>query len=117
VPSEIGREEELSNKLADSKPLTDILQDILRHSPTLAKLFLQGIKLLALSTELRWRRSTSGRFDGKTYPTYFRFRELKDGEELARCKPRFTCRILLETNANDDLLHKDLDLGECSVGC
>jgi hypothetical protein len=111
------REEELSNKLADSKPLTDILQDILRHSPTLAKLFLQGIKISSpFPPTTGGGEGTSGRFEGRTYPTYFRFRELKDGEELRRdANLESRARILLETNANDDYFTRDLDAGECAV--
>ena len=39
------RREEIESKLTDQKPLTDVLKDLLRKSPTLASLFIQGPKL------------------------------------------------------------------------
>jgi hypothetical protein len=111
------REEELADKLADSKPLTDILQDILRHSPTLAKLFLQGIKIASpFPPTTGTGEGISDQFEGKTYPTYFRIRDLKYGEQLRRdAHLESRARILFETDANDDYFIRDLDHGECGV--
>ena len=40
-----GRQEEIEEKLVDSKPLEDMLAEMLKHSPTLSTLLLKGIKL------------------------------------------------------------------------
>ncbi len=111
------REEELADRLADSKPLSDILQDILRHSPTLAKLFLQGIKLSSpFPPSAGAGEGVGGRFDGKAYPTFFRFRGRKDGESLTRdANVGSRARIAFETDAIDDYFTRDLDPGQCSV--
>jgi hypothetical protein len=39
------RRAEIESKLSDQQPLTEILQDILKKSPTLSRLFVQGLKL------------------------------------------------------------------------
>lgn len=39
------REEDLENQLSDDKPLAEALEEILKRSPTLEKLFLQGKRL------------------------------------------------------------------------
>ena len=107
------RAEELSEKLADSKPLTNVLQDLLRNSPTLAKLFLQGLKLTSpFPPANTGGESMGGEFHGKTYPTYFRFRGMKDGEALVRdAHLGSRSRVALETDAADDYFMRDLDPG------
>jgi hypothetical protein len=108
------RSDELSEKLADSKPLVNVLQDILKNSPTLAKLFLQGVKLSSPFPPNSGSKvgGTAGEFHGKTYPTYFRFKGLRDGEQLVRdAHLGSRVRIALETDAEDDYFMRDLDPG------
>ncbi len=45
ILKEKRRREEIETKLSDQQPLTEILQDILKKSPTLSRLFVQGLKL------------------------------------------------------------------------
>jgi hypothetical protein len=107
------RAQELSEKLSDSKPLTNVLQDILKSSPTLAKLFLQGVKISSpFPPTAGAGEGTAGEFHGKTYPTYFRFKGLKTGETLVREAHLGTrCRVALETDAEDDYFMRELDPG------
>lgn len=107
------RSEELSEKLSDSKPLTNVLQDILRSSPTLAKLFLQGLKLPSpFPPSGGTGEGTAGEFHGKTYPTYFRFKGHKTGEPLTReAHLDSRTRIALETDAEDEYFMRELDTG------
>jgi len=105
------RSEELSEKLSDSKPLTDVLQGILNNSPTLAKLFLRGMKLTSPFPPANTAGDgPGGEFNGKTYPSYFRFKGLKDGEALRR-DAHFgsRARVALETDAEDDYFLRDID--------
>lgn len=107
------RAQELSEKLSDSKPLTNVLQDILKSSPTLAKLFLQGVKLPSpFPPSGGSGEGSAGEFHGKTYPTYFRFKGLKTSETLVREAHLGTrCRIPLETDAEDEYFMRELDPG------
>ena len=107
------RSEELSEKLADSKPLTTVLQDLLKNSPSLAKLFLQGLKLTSPFPPANTAGTGSGtEFHGKTYPTYFRFKGLSDREPLIRdAHLESRTRIALETDADDDYFMRELDAG------
>ena len=105
------RSEELSEKLSDSKPLTNVLQDILKNLPTLAKLFLHGVKLTSPFPPANAPGDgVGGEFHGKTYPTYFRFKGLKDSDTLKRVAHLGSrTRIALETDAEDDYFMRDLD--------
>jgi hypothetical protein len=111
------REAELADKLEDSKPLNDVLQSILKSSPTLAKLFLLGIKLPSpFPPAAGTGEGSGGTFLGKTYPTFFRFRGMKDGESLVRdAHLDSRTRITFETDAADDYLIRELDPGAFRV--
>src|SRR5262249_39383207 len=59
---------------------------------------------------------TGGEFKGKTYPTYFRFRGLGEGEVLTReAHIESQLRVAFETDAADDYLYRDLDPGSATL--
>jgi hypothetical protein len=104
------REEELSETLADSRPLVEVLQDIMRHSPALSQLFLQGLNMSAPFRHAGTGEGVSGNFQGKTYPTFFRFKGMADGETLVRdAHLDSRVRVAFETDASDDYFVRDLD--------
>lgn len=111
------RAQELADKLADSKPLTNVLEDLLRRSPTLAKLFLQGVKLSSpFPPSMGAGEGGAGEFRGKTYPTYFRFRGMASGEDLQRdAHVGSSVRVAFETDGADDYFVRDLDPGTADL--
>ena len=106
------REEELAEKLTDSKPLADVLRGILKHSPLLAKLFLAGQRLPSPFPPASGLGEGGAReFAGKTYPTFLRFKGLKAGVILERgVHVQSRARVSFETDAADDYLDRDLEL-------
>lgn len=63
------RREEIDSKLGDSKPLADVIEDILKKYPTLSKLFIDGARIpnpfkikVAKPDEI---------YEGMKFPTYF----------------------------------------------
>lgn len=115
------REQDISEKLADSKPLTDVLQDILRRSPSLAKLFLQGMKLpspFSLNTSgiEGGEKGTGGAFVGRHTPTYFHFKGKRPGDSLERqAHIGSRVRVQFETDAQDDYFIRDSMPGQFNV--
>jgi hypothetical protein len=105
------REEELAEKLTDSKPLADVLQGILKHSPTLAKLFLTGQKIPSpFPPTAGGGDGGAAEFAGKTYPTFLRFRGLKSHSILSRpVHAESRVRVAFETDAVDDYFDRELD--------
>src|SRR5437588_8875748 len=67
------RNEEIQSKLADEKPLEDILKSLLEHSPTLSALFLKGQRL-ANPFKTAQVTTQPREFQGKKHPTYFKFK-------------------------------------------
>lgn len=111
------RAKDLEEKLEDSKPLGDILQSLLKKSPTLSKLFLQGVQVSSpFPPGGGAGDGAASEFQGKTYPTFFRFRGMADGEALARdANIGSRTRIALETDAEDMYFIRDVDPGACRV--
>ena len=71
----------LREKLADQKPLEDVLRRILRGSDVLNRLFIRGDRLTGDDVILRKQSDT---FKGEPHPNYFRFKGLREGRTLQR---------------------------------
>jgi hypothetical protein len=111
------REEELADKLSDDKPLAEALEEILKRSPTLQKLFLQGQRVTSpFPQHGAGRGGGGGKFQGRPFPTFFRFKGKAQGEELKRSvRLDSRARVLFETDAEDIYFVRDLDPAEFSV--
>lgn len=115
------RSEEIASRMENSKPLEQILDSILKSSPSLSRLFKFGQRL---STPLRadtlqkeegggqGRLSGQGDFAAKTHPTYFRFHNRHDGERLTRnAEIDRRCRIKFDTDAPNDYFEREVLAG------
>jgi hypothetical protein len=84
---------------------------LLKHSPTLANLFLFG-----KHASNPFKQTKTGTEDkpyvGKTYPTYFKFKGKDPGANLNRdAHINMRCRIAFETDAVNDYLSRSIDPG------
>src|SRR5262249_47621536 len=66
---EIRRREEVKSRLQNSQPLVNVLQDILKTSPTLSRLFLQGLQLTHGNPGVTVRPADE--FVGSEFPSFF----------------------------------------------
>lgn len=78
------RKEEMEERLSDNQPLADAFKDILKSDPTLERLFLTGGSVSAPFSRQGSGEGTGGEFVGKKYPSYWRFKNKAQGEELHR---------------------------------
>lgn len=109
------RRDEIEKRLADSKPLEDVLGEILKDSPTLARLFLLGQRLSRPHKQTGGTGDNGGgpangraTFSGRPHPTFFRFHGRQDGAELDRnAELGRRCRIRFETDAANDYFSRD----------
>ena len=68
------RREELAARLEDTRPLTEILESLLRRSPTLAQLFLPGLHIFTPNETARGKSIRERPFQGQHFPTFFKFK-------------------------------------------
>lgn len=106
------RREEIESRLDDSKPLEDVLRPLIEKSPSLSNLFLKGVRM-SNPFKTRTVGAQDEVFEGKTYPTYFKFKGKKFGTELRQnCHINHRSRITFETDAVNDYLSRETDPGE-----
>lgn len=109
------RREETEARLADSKPLEDVLEMILKHSPSLANLFLLG-KRASNPFKTREVQESEKPFSGSRFPTYFKFKGKDYGLVLERETHRnMRCRISFETDADNDYFSRTLEAGDFAL--
>lgn len=109
------REEDIKDRLQDSKPLEDVLQSLLKKSPTLSSLFLQGMRM-PNPFKLQGTGGEPKKFKGKRFPTFFRFRNLKDDENLVRNSHlNQRVRLSFETDVGNDYFYRERDAGQLEL--
>ncbi len=109
ILKERRRREEIESKLNDQQPLIDVLQDILKNSPTLSRLFIQGLKLqnpfnpISVADEVAYK--------GKEFPTRFTLTKkyAHDNPKQAHLNSKFRVEFL--TDASNDYLDRSKDPG------
>jgi hypothetical protein len=109
------RREETEEKFADSKPLENILESLLQKSETLASLFLQGKRASNPFKSVKVQEEEKP-YQGKVYPTFFKFLGKEYGEELHRETPHnMRSRITFETDAVNDYFSRSIDPGRFTL--
>lgn len=107
------REERAAQRLEDDKPLADVLQGLLRSNPLLSKLFRQGLRLSApFPPSGGAGEGKSATFQGKRFPSYFRFKGRQTGEALRRdAGIGSRVRVAFDTDAVDDYFVRESSPG------
>jgi len=107
------RREYIENKIQDSKPLADVLENIIKKSPSLSSLFMKGVRI---KNPFKLNSVTEQEeFKGKVFPTYFKLSKqyLKEKPKICAINRRF--RIQYETDANNDYFNRDKEPGELTL--
>lgn len=109
------REEAISNKLDDEKPLEDVLSSVFKSSNVLSKLFITGERLpnpvnLGGGKEIET-------FEGKFDPTFFILFNKKNEEYVKEAQIGRKFRIKFKTDANNDFFSRDELPGKYTLTC
>lgn len=107
------RREDLEGMLQNSKPLVEVLNKIIKKSPSLTKLFTLG-QVIQNPFNLTGVGSQPD-FKGLRYPTYFRLSKQYSEEKPKYCNINRKYRIQFETDANNDYFNRDNDPGNFSL--
>ena len=112
------RQEAMTKKrLEADKPLIEALESVLKHDPTLSWLLLEGLGISSpFAPGGGVTPGVKAKFVGKKFPTFFRFRNLSDGETLSRDAHLGSgVRVAFETDAVDDYFSRTHERGTWAV--
>jgi hypothetical protein len=104
------RREEIESKLSDQQPLAEVLQDILKKSPTLSRLFVQGLKL-SNPFNLNGAANTV-EYSGKEFPTVFSLVKKFNHENPKQAHLNSKFRIEYRTDVANDYFDRSKNPGE-----
>lgn len=102
------RREEIQNRLTDDKPLQDVLDNILKQSPTLSQLLMRGNRL-SDPFKSQNAQSIPEEFIGQRFPTYF---DVRKKHEFRFYPINRRIRIQFETDAENNYFGREDDQGE-----
>lgn len=109
------QQEQRDVKLEDSKPLKTVLETMIKKSPILSQLFLEGTRI-SNPYRIMEVQEEDKPYDGKKYPTYFKFKGIEYGEILSRsCHINMRCKITFETDVVNDYFGREIDKGEFTL--
>ena len=107
------RREAIENNLQDSKPLVDVLENIIKKSPTLAALLIRGKQI---SNPFNMESVASQeKFKGKEFPTYFKSVKEFTEKKPKHCPINHEFRVQYETDAKNNYFHRDKDPGKLTL--
>ena len=105
------RREEVEARVAEDKPLEEVLRSLLNTNPSLALLLRDG-RRMRNPFRPRSEDPVDQPFIGKRYPSYFQFKGKKAGEKLKReCQVGKPVRIEFETDVENGYFSRDVDQG------
>ena len=108
--NEKRRREKIEGRLQDSKPLKEILQGILKKSPTLSLLFIEGKQLQNpfKATSI----ASEPEFYGKRFPSFFTLIGKMTEDQPKRCPINNSYfRVKFTTDAENDYFYRSNDCG------
>jgi hypothetical protein len=104
------RREDMQSKLEDSKPLADVLKDIIKKSPALASLFTLGNKIPNPFSIVTIKGT--GNFKGKKHPTFFTLMNENGHTFQKHCPINRRFRVQFKTDVENEYLLRDNSPGE-----
>jgi len=107
---ELRRREDIEGKLEDSKPLADIIEEILKKSPSLSKLFIQGVRLQN-PFKVEERAKPENKFEGVKFPTFFTLIKKFTEDHPKNSPVNVKIRVQYETDALNDYFDRDSEPG------
>lgn len=104
------RREEIEDKLQDSKPLAEAIESIIKKSPSLSKLFIEGVRVLNPFKVIE----TVGekKFEPRKFPSYFKLVKQYPESGPKQCPINRKFRVQFATDAENEYFNRDQEPGE-----
>jgi hypothetical protein len=103
------RREEIESKLSDQQPLAEVLENILKKSPTLSKLFVHGLKLTNPFNITGAAKAEE--YEGKTFPSLFTLTKKFSHENPKHAHQNSKFRVEYKTDVSNDYFDRSKDPG------
>lgn len=104
------RHEEIEDKITDPKSFVGVIEKVIKNSPSLSKLFIEGVKVTN-PFNINIPGIKEGEFKGKKFPTFFITKEFTI-KKPKHCSINQRLRIQLETDAENNYFTRDIGPGE-----
>ncbi len=107
------RQKLIEQQLDDARPLADALRDLVQKTPELEKILLSGAAISSpFPRNGEEEPEVHQNFQGRRFPTYFKFRGKDEGADLERdVNVDNQARIQFETDAEDDFFDRSSEPG------
>lgn len=110
------QQERMSQKLKDDRPLTDVLQALIKSSPNLTQLLRLGQRISAPFDTQPTGAAQEKEFKGEIYPTFFKLKGVEYGKLYKRtCPINNRMKLIFETDARDDYFRRRIERGNFSL--
>lgn len=107
------RHEAIKNKIQDSKPLAEVLENIIKKSPAFASIFSPGQRI---SNPFNLKGvGSSGMYEGKPNPTYFNLSKNYSAGHPKQCAINRQFRVQYETDAENNYFSRDENSGTLTL--
>jgi hypothetical protein len=107
------READIGKKISDDKPLAEILENMIKTSPTLSNLLITGVRVT--NPFNMTNVGTVDKFIGEKYPTFFNLKKKFPAEKAKGCPMNRKFRVQFETNAENDYFTRNDDPGHFNL--
>jgi hypothetical protein len=108
------KREAVEDVLGDSKPLAEVLEKIVRKSPSLSALLLEGSRIKN-PFKLTGAATAVEEFNGKEYPSYFKLKKIFTEDNPKKCELDRKFRIQFETDVENNYFERDRSPGNLSI--
>ncbi|MCX6682198.1 MAG: hypothetical protein NTY71_04350 [Methanoregula sp.] len=107
------KREAIQDKIENDKPLVDVIDKILKKSPTLSKLFIEGVRLPSPFNLVDSR--PIDKYKGQRFPTFFNLVEEYSINDPKVCPINRKFRVQFKTDAENDYFVRDNDSGDFNL--
>lgn len=107
------QQERISERLKDDRPLTDVLQSLIKRSPNLTALLQLGQRISTPFNTIPTGVDEDVFFKGEVYPSYFKVKGVEYGKLYKRgCPINQRMRLTFETDARNDYFTRRIERGQ-----
>ena len=107
------QQEKMAERLKDDRPLTDVLQTLIKSSPNLTSLLELGQRIPSPFSTKPTGGDEITPFVGEVYPSYFKTKGVQYGTPYRRsCPINQRMRLTFETDARDDYFTRRIERGQ-----